>query len=128
MRITIDGIGALFAAIAVGLGAIGAHALKGSLPPSLLQVFETGVRYQMFSALSLVLLALLAHSERVGPRESKRVAFLFVLGAVAFGGGVQMYALTAERIFAQIAPVGGFSLILGWLYLSLLLFRRPVSR
>jgi len=49
--------GALMAGLAVAAGAFGAHALKARLSPDLLQVFETGVRYQMYHALGLLAVA-----------------------------------------------------------------------
>jgi len=54
-------LGAVSAAISVAAGAFGAHALKARLAPDLLAVFETGARYQMFHALGLLAVALVAH-------------------------------------------------------------------
>ncbi|HEX2242671.1 MAG TPA: DUF423 domain-containing protein, partial [Gammaproteobacteria bacterium] len=49
--------GALAAFIAVALGAFGAHSLKDRLGPELFNIFETGVRYQMYHALGLLAVA-----------------------------------------------------------------------
>ena len=69
-------IGALAGALGVGLGAFGAHGLRGRLSPDMLAVFETGVRYQMYHALALVALsALMGRLERLlrHPRHQRRV-------------------------------------------------------
>ena len=57
MERTFFGLGALFALIAVGAGAFGAHALRARLDADLLAVFETGARYQMYHALGLLAVA-----------------------------------------------------------------------
>ena len=49
--------GALLTGTGVALGAFGAHALKASLTPAMLEVFETGVRYQTYHGLGLLALA-----------------------------------------------------------------------
>ena len=87
-------IGALSAAIAVGLGAFGAHGLRGVLTAEMLAVFETGVRYQMYHALALVALGL-ADSARLG-RLAKVAGGLFVAGSVCFSGS--LYLLTLAGI------------------------------
>ena len=57
-------LGGLLAALAVGLGAIGAHALKTQLTPEQLETFQTAVHYQMFHAIGLILVGLLSHYQR----------------------------------------------------------------
>jgi uncharacterized membrane protein YgdD (TMEM256/DUF423 family) len=57
-------LGSLLAALAVGLGAIGAHALKSQLSPEQLATFHTAVQYQMYHAIGLVLVGLLTLHQR----------------------------------------------------------------
>ena len=59
-------IGALFGLLGVAAGAFGAHALERKLEPRMLEIFETGARYQMYHALALVLIGILAHLQPRG--------------------------------------------------------------
>ena len=115
------GLGALLAGIAVGLGAFGAHALKTSLSPEDLVTFETGVRYQMYHALALLVTAWAA-----GRWESSLIewsGWLFVLGIVGFSGSLYILVLTGQRWLGAVTPLGGLALILGWVLLGLTVLR-----
>ena len=109
-------IGALSAAIAVGLGAFGAHGLRGVLTAEMLAVFETGVRYQMYHALALVALGL-ADSARLG-RLAKVAGGLFVAGSVCFSGSLYLLTLAGTKGIGLVTPLGGVMLIAGWLVLA----------
>jgi len=95
----------------VALGAFGAHALKGRLSPEALAVFETGVRYQAYHALALLLLAAL--------RGPDRAAWCFVGGIVLFSGSLYALALTGVRWLGAVTPLGGLLFLAGWLLLAL---------
>ncbi|WP_338555168.1 DUF423 domain-containing protein [Paenibacillus sp. KS-LC4] len=106
-------IGAIGAAIAVGLGAFGAHTLKEILPADLLAIFETGVRYHMYHSLGLMLVALLA--DRLG--ESKWLlsgARLLLAGIVIFSGSLYILAISDIRVLGAITPIGGVAFLAGW--------------
>ena len=62
-------VGAVAAFLAVTLGAFGAHGLRGRLSPEMLAVFETGVRYHMYHALALILVALVITRIASGRRQ-----------------------------------------------------------
>ena len=110
-------IGALSAAIAVGLGAFGAHGLRAVLTPEMLAVFETGVRYQMYHALALVALGL-AGSARLG-RLAKVAGGLFVMGSVGFSGSLYLLTLAETKGIGLVTPLGGVMLLAGWLVLAI---------
>ena len=78
-------IGALMGFVGVGLGAFGAHGLRGRLTPDMLAVFETGVRYQMYHALAL--LAVGAMLSRVDSRAVVVAGWSFTAGILIFSGG-----------------------------------------
>ena len=109
-------IGALSAAIAVGLGAFGAHGLRGVLTAEMLAVFETGVRYQMYHALALVALGL-AGSARLG-RLANVAGGLFVAGSVCFSRSLYLLTLAGTKGIGLVTPLGGVMLIAGWLVLA----------
>lgn len=115
-------LGALSGGIAVALGAFAAHALKARLDPQLLVTFETGARYQMYHALALVAVGLLA--ERAPGRLLAASGAFFVAGTVLFSGSLYALALTGTRGFGAITPFGGVAFLAGWLCLGLAAWRR----
>ena len=106
------------AALAVALGAFGAHALRGRLSPDRLETFETGVRYHMFHALAL--LAVAFASLRL-PASPLAVAsgWLFVAGIILFSGSLYLLVAARLRWLGAVTPLGGVAFILGWLCLAL---------
>jgi uncharacterized membrane protein YgdD (TMEM256/DUF423 family) len=116
-------VGALSGFLAVLVGAFGAHALRARLSPELLQTFETGTRYQMFHALALLHVGMVAERE---PRPGLRAAgWLFVIGTVLFSGSLYALALSGTRFFGAITPLGGLCFLIGWLALARATFSRP---
>lgn len=114
-------LGALSAAIAVGAGAFGAHALKARLAPDMLAVFEVGARYQMYHALAL--LACAYALTRWPGALTTASGWLFVVGTVVFSGSLYALALTGTRWFGAITPLGGLALMAGWLCLAIAVFK-----
>jgi uncharacterized membrane protein YgdD (TMEM256/DUF423 family) len=106
--------GSVLAGLGVVFGAFGAHALKASLSPKMLSTFETGVRYQMYSALGL--LALAWAISRWPERRVVPAAWLLLAGTVVFSGSLYLLVLTGARWFGAITPIGGVALIAGWGY------------
>lgn len=109
--------GALFALTAVVLGAFGAHALKEVLSPDQLTSYETGVRYQMYHALALILLSL--RGALITLRFEKAILFLFTMGILLFSCSI--YLLNLQTVLGinlkwlgPITPLGGSLLIIGW--------------
>ena len=115
-------LGALSAGMAVGLGAFAAHALKVRLEAQLLAVFEVGVRYQMYHALALVAVGLLA--ERRPSRLLGASAALFLAGTVLFSGSLYALSLTGIRGLGAITPFGGVAFLAGWLCLAAAALKR----
>ena len=110
------GLGCVSAAMAVGLGAFGAHGLRHRLVPDMLSVFEIGVRYQMYHALALLGVAL-AHG-RWPSTATTLAGWLFIGGTVVFSGTLYLLALSGQRWLGAITPLGGAALIAGWLVLA----------
>lgn len=107
------GIGSLFAATGVGLGAFGAHTLKTKIPADLLDVFEIGVRYQIYHALGLMALAWAI--KQWPDTKLNLAAWLMIAGTITFSGTLVLLALTGIRWLGAITPIGGLMLIAGWL-------------
>ncbi len=108
-------LGALSAAIAVTLGAFGAHALKSRLDPRDLETFETAVRYQMYHAFALLAAGwVIAH----GAPGAANAAWAFVAGSLIFCGSLYLLVATGQRWLGAVTPLGGIAFILGWLLLA----------
>ncbi|SHI35912.1 DUF423 domain-containing protein [Pseudozobellia thermophila] len=116
MNKTICGVGALLGMLAVILGAFGAHGLEKLIDPSSLQSFETGVRYQMYHALLLLVLGVMP---QLGASDKKAIFYLVGAGTVLFSFSIYLLAtneLTGFdfRSIGFVTPVGGTLLIVGW--------------
>ena len=107
--------GSIFAALAVLFGAFGAHGLKSRVSAEDLIIFETGVRYQMYHALALILLGLIAMNPNTAITNLTFV--LFVTGIFIFSGTLYLIPLTGLRWLGAITPIGGTALIAGWISL-----------
>jgi uncharacterized membrane protein YgdD (TMEM256/DUF423 family) len=110
-------IGAVAAFLGVGLGAFGAHGLRGRLSPEMLSVFETGVRYHMYHALALVLTSLVMG--RMSGRLVSTAGWCFTAGITLFSGSLYLLALTGVTVLGAITPLGGLAFLAGWACLAL---------
>jgi uncharacterized membrane protein YgdD (TMEM256/DUF423 family) len=115
------GLGAALAGAAVALGAFGAHWLREKLSVEDLAIFETGVRYQMYHALALMVVAWAA--SRWEASQIHWAGWLFVVGIVVFSGSLYTLVLTGQRWLGAITPIGGLAFLAGWLLLSWSAFR-----
>lgn len=117
-------IGALSGFIAVGLGAFGAHALRERLSADMLQVFQTGVTYQMYHALALVGVGiLLARYSVDGSVWLSASGWLFIAGSLLFSGSLYVLSLTGTTWLGAITPLGGLAFLAGWLALAFGIWR-----
>ncbi len=114
-------VGALSGLVSVAAGAFGAHALKQRLPPDLLAIFETGARYQMYHALALVLVGVLASRSELPGRLAAPLQLAgggFLVGTLLFSGSLYVLALSGQRWLGAITPLGGLAFLAGWLALA----------
>lgn len=118
-------IGAVVGALGVTFGAFGAHGLPEYLAgqgvsseelPRRMANFETAARYQMYHALAIVLVGLLA---RGSSDTSWSVAgWSFLIGVLIFSGCLFALVLTGVKVLGAIVPIGGVAFIVGWLALA----------
>ena len=114
-------IAALNGALAVVFGAFAAHGFSQQLDAHALGTFETGARYHMYHALAMGLAALVMQG--TAARTATWSAVLFLIGIVLFSGSLYALAMTGERAFAFVTPVGGVSFLAGWVLLALAAWR-----
>jgi uncharacterized membrane protein YgdD (TMEM256/DUF423 family) len=121
-------IGAILAAIGVGLGAFGSHVLKDALTHlgysgddlvRRMAIWETAVRYQMFHSLALVFTGLaLEHRDT---RAWRFAPWAFLVGIVLFSGSLKVLAFAGPQWnwLGAIVPIGGASMIAGWVTIAI---------
>jgi uncharacterized membrane protein YgdD (TMEM256/DUF423 family) len=109
-------LGAIFGFLGVGLGAFGAHGLRARLSPEMLAVFETGVRYQMYHALALILTAIAM--ARFSGWLVPTAGWCFVAGILLFSGSLYALALSGVTLLGAITPLGGLAFLAGWAFLA----------
>lgn len=109
-------LGAITMALGVILGAFGSHGLKDRLSADMLAVYQTGVQYQIYHALGLLLVAALMvpYPNATGLRTG---GWILLAGIILFSGSLYLLALTGWRFFGPITPVGGVCFIVGWLWI-----------
>lgn len=104
---------------AVAAGAFATHALRGQLSPRLLEVFETGVRYQMYHALALALVALALTTSLGQPNWLAAGGWALIAGTVIFSGSLYALSLSEVGILGAVAPLGGLALMVGWICVAI---------
>ncbi|MFY7928564.1 MAG: DUF423 domain-containing protein [Oligoflexus sp.] len=119
------GLGALFGALGVGLGAFGAHALKARLSPEDLAIFEVGVRYQMYHGLALIGLGFVA--SKIDSGLIRTAGWLFVVGIIIFSGSLYTLVLSGMRVLGAVTPIGGVAIIIAWILLAIAAFKTHFS-
>ncbi|HSD14157.1 MAG TPA: DUF423 domain-containing protein [Flavobacterium sp.] len=112
-------VAAFMGAVAIILGAFGAHGLKSVLSETELGTFETGVRYQMYHALFLLFIGT---TGLISQKTKKIILMLVAVGVVMFSGSIYLLSTASvtsinAKIIGPITPLGGLLMILGWIVL-----------
>jgi uncharacterized membrane protein YgdD (TMEM256/DUF423 family) len=114
-------VAAIFGALAVGIGAFGAHALRGILSPDMVKVFETASKYHFYHTFLLLYIAHLLNNESIEENKLKLLqisAWCVSFGILIFSGSLYLLAITEIRILGAITPIGGLSFIVAWILLA----------
>lgn len=111
--------GAIFGLLAIILGAFGAHLLKKNLTQEQLQSFETGVKYQMYHA---IILLVLGFNSKDNSSLNTSIFYAFIIGIILFSSSIYGLVISSSKnkkikILGPITPLGGLFLVLGWLLL-----------
>ncbi len=100
-------------ALAVAIGAFGAHGLKAHLSNEMMQIYKTGVEYHFYHALGLLLIGVLSVSFPSGLLNWS--AILLTIGIILFSGSLYVLSITGIKWLGAITPFGGLSFIAGWI-------------
>jgi uncharacterized membrane protein YgdD (TMEM256/DUF423 family) len=123
----------ILGALAVGLGAFGAHTLKNQIPGGLITLeqlngFDTGVKYQMYHTLAMLLIVLL--KQNYSQKHLNAAYYFFLAGIILFSGS--LYFLTTRNLYnadylkalGPVTPIGGLCFIVAWLLLVFSAFKK----
>jgi uncharacterized membrane protein YgdD (TMEM256/DUF423 family) len=105
---------AIMLALAVCIGAFGAHGLQARLDAYSLGVYEKGVFYHFFHALGMLAVPLLVRAGLISESAGKWTGWLLLAGIVLFSGSLYVLAITGERTLGAVTPFGGASFIAAW--------------
>lgn len=106
-------LGAINAFLSVALGAFGAHGLEGKIEPKYLEIWKTGVTYQMFHAAGLLVIGILLGKVSASSLLSSS-GWLMFIGIVLFSGSLYVLSVTRISILGAITPFGGISFLAAW--------------
>jgi uncharacterized membrane protein YgdD (TMEM256/DUF423 family) len=119
-------IGAIAGALAVSIGAFGAHGLKAILLENQRsETFELAVRYHFYHTFALLVTGLLM--EFFDGKRLRWAALFFLTGIVIFSGSLYALSLTGATVLGAITPLGGVSFIAGWLFLMASVTKKRIS-
>lgn len=113
MRIFLT-IAAILGGLSVAGGAFASHALQDKLTDRAIEVFGTGVRYQMYHALALIAVALLIGIAKQPTPWLTAAGWLFIVGVALFSGSLYLISLAGIKAVGPITPLGGLAFLLGW--------------
>ena len=105
-------------ALAVIIGAFGAHALQGRLDAYARGVYETGVMYHFFHALGMLVVSILPRTGAISEDRASKVCWLLAVGILLFSGSLYILAVSGQRILGAVTPLGGLSFIAAWVLLA----------
>ena len=115
-------LGTVLAAMAVVLGAFGAHALKGRLPADMLAVYHTAVEYHFWHALGLLAVGLACLQLPDSP-WLRAAGWLLAAGVLLFSGSLYLLVRSGARWLGAVTPFGGMAFILGWIAFAVAVLR-----
>lgn len=109
-------LGAINAFLAVALGAFGAHGLENKLEPKYLEIWKTGVQYQMFHALGLVAIGIISGKVEASSLLSWS-GWLMLIGIILFSGSLYVLSTSGIKVLGAITPFGGVAFLVSWVLL-----------
>lgn len=109
-------LGAINAFLSVALGAFGAHGLENKLEPKYLEIWKTGVQYQMFHALGLIAIGII--SGKVGASSLLSWSgWLMLIGIILFSGSLYVLSTSGIKVLGAVTPFGGVAFLVSWVLL-----------
>lgn len=111
-------LGALNAFLSIALGAFGAHGLEKMVEPKYLEIWKTGVQYQMFHATGLLIIGVLLGKFPANALLSWS-GWMMLIGIILFSGSLYILTVTKIGVLGAITPFGGVSFLIAWVLLTI---------
>jgi uncharacterized membrane protein YgdD (TMEM256/DUF423 family) len=105
-------LGSISGALAVMIGAFGAHGLKSKLPEEMLTIYKTGVEYHFYHTLALLAIGLVALHYKSALLTAS--GWSMVVGILLFSGSLYALSISGIKVLGAITPIGGVCFIIGW--------------
>ena len=102
----------------VALGAFGAHGLKDILTPGRMEIYKTGILYQLIHSVAILAIAV------TGNNKLLKSALFFLIGIILFSFSLYLYAMTGITAYAYVTPFGGVSLLVGWMLIIVITVKK----
>lgn len=116
-------VAAVLMGLGVGLGAFGAHGLKGRLDAYSMGIYEKAVLYHFLHALGLLIVSILPRVGALSPSHSTWICWLLLAGIVLFSGSLYVLALSGIMALGAVTPLGGLAFLAAWFLLAFWLVR-----
>lgn len=107
-------------ALSIAIGAFGAHGLKNIISVASQATYLTGVRYQFYMSLGLLVLAVIQDIKKI---DLSKYMFAIVIGTLIFSFNCYILALWGVKILGMVIPIGGSILVVSWFMVSLKLLK-----
>lgn len=117
--------GAIALALAVMIGAFGAHGLQGRIDARGMEIYQRAVLYHLIHSLGILIVAGLAGAGLLPRASSAWICWLLLAGVVLFSGSLYALVLSGVQILGAITPIGGLAFIAAWVMLAITALRRP---
>ncbi|XOB61194.1 DUF423 domain-containing protein [Campylobacterota bacterium DY0563] len=115
-------IASIMMALAIAIGAFGAHGLKSLVSPEMLVVYHTGVEYQFYNTLGLFAATFVIYL-KPDSKKSVVAAWLILIGMIIFSFSLYLLVILNIPVLGAITPIGGTLMIIGWLTLAYSILR-----
>jgi uncharacterized membrane protein YgdD (TMEM256/DUF423 family) len=112
-------LGSINMALAIALGAFGAHGLEGKVSEKMMQIWNTGAHYHIIHGLALIAVGLMLAKTDGNATLLTVAGWLLFAGIVFFSGSLYALVLTNVKILGAITPIGGVSFIVGWVLVAI---------
>jgi uncharacterized membrane protein YgdD (TMEM256/DUF423 family) len=109
-------IGAINAFLSVALGAFGAHALEGKISQKYIDTWNTGVLYQMFHSIGILIVGVLAGNIAASSLLNWS-GWLMLIGIILFSGSLYILSISGIKVLGAITPLGGVAFLIAWVLL-----------
>ena len=113
-------LGIIFCMLSVIIGAFGAHSLENAIGDKM-ETFKTGVQYQIFHGLALIVTGLLSIVLKI---DLSIAGYLFIVGICLFSGTLYLISIYKYSFLGMVAPIGGLSFIIAW---SILFYKISIN-